>query len=117
MCWFVLFFFTRCVLKVNSRHFVVSTGYFSESLLSSHQVAMSSASQRAAGKVDSLGLNIGSFSGDLVEEDVNPASTAFITMISQHRHPPLPAPLQLQTDTSRRRKKGEADLHLKQALI
>lgn len=44
---------------------------------------------KTAGKVDSVGPAIG-FPGLVQEEDVNPASTAFTTMISQPSHPPLP---------------------------
>lgn len=47
-----------------------------------------------------------SFSGEVQEEDVNPASTAFTTMISQQLHPPLPAH-QLDKDTSPWMKAGK----------
>lgn len=42
-----------------------------------------------AGKVESVGPGMG-FPGLVQEKDVNPASTAFTTMISQASHPPLP---------------------------
>lgn len=46
-------------------------------------------SLKTAGKVDSVGPAIG-FPGQVQEEDVIPASTAFTTMISQPSYPPFP---------------------------